>query len=324
MKLSAEFIFQANECKVYYLSRHSQIPEVETPYAFRKILQKEQMIQLVRMGEFRAASIMWPSMPEAKEIRKAILYAQIAHARLEMRLDDAQRLAKTSGLTDPYLINITDASNPNTKVLSQYFPNKPELAYMLAEQLSNAVHFFQLANYSIFCLSISIFIERLTDTMLIELAQLLKLNIPNFRHEEEHIITQAALLAYIKEDEREIVDDFEHSTGQELAHASLPIKLVLFKKWTHAWGNTEMAAIARAFVHLNSISNQSPGASIGLDKYRNNLAHRGIGVTYKDLQISFKRSEFTVEKFVSYLTQTFGIDLPYHKYVSAIETVLRK
>lgn len=329
MKLAAEFLFNQGEFRAFYLKIHETVPQELPRYAFRKILLREQVIRMAKQGQFLAASQVWPGsgMKDDKAIRLAITVCETAHLRKELFLQDAQNKGKTLRSKDAILTAITTADNPNIQVFLSCFNQQVEPSVEAAERLTAALFDLENKNLSGFCLSFSVFTESFIQLFISSLTfekedgTSVQFDLKR-RYEEDAPLFKEWIDNHYPEIENRLSLIF----GQPTRSISLPHYLLFLDAYSTAtWADDHpVKFLAKLFISLNSILNNNPAKTLGLDRLRNVMAHRGTGVEKKELEAVFRTAGFSSDGLKQQLFEKFNLQNPYLAYAAEIERLLRR
>ena len=272
-KIILEYLFNAEDLKVYYVSQEKTGKSTITdgdPHEYRKIIDKEHIFTAIKTFSYKAAlSILGGSnLKQQNTVQYKLI--DFARMRSDLMYDDARNKAKDLSYTNDCknLKFITDYSNStplgNYKLFNEFI-NKSDF-FIITEILSIAQRNVIYENYSFAVLNFYRFQELYLYSIIKKLGYDLSDNFDNDKNRLN------------KEARKKFKNVYEKYHGNKFM-AGLPLYILVGENLN----NKLNRKIIDVFKKTNSQLNDYSGTVWGIDYLRNQFAHKGKTVLKETL-----------------------------------------
>ena len=267
LKIAAEYILDPSFFEVRYVMPSGKITTVDQ-VEYRKIIDEEQVIALVKHGQYSGAEYIYKSLEGGDSVVLSLLSFLTLRAELFYENAQAEITSDLKGLS-PFFSNFKGGKAlGNYQLLKSDMPARAFFA--LCEQIEIAQYRYLLGDWSRTVLSLSIFIESFVNEVIQRQGR--------FQLVGQYNNAAEQLLKHIKE-ASEHTDLLTYFGGDKDIRSGLPLHL----KYLEKTGSETVRQFVKLFLPLNSRTNHSNGKR-GLDCLRNKLAHSGKNVKEADLK----------------------------------------
>ncbi len=263
LKIMAEFLLNESDFEVLYVNPDGSVEDV-AQLEYRRVIETEHLIALIKNGNFEAAE----QIASQQGWDKLSRLCKIGDLRLLNLWSDAQSLISKDWTEDSYaflkLFRIGKTST-NYDELKKYLKHKHDF-FVICEKLQIAEYYLINNEYTKAVVAISIFIEAFVN-------ELIERN-SEFPIVSNYLVAKDRLLEEVSLNHQDIVAFF----GNQV-RVGLPLNIKFAQKIV-ADKNHSISYILESIGSLNSRIN---GTFKGIDALRNDVAHRGKGVTKLEL-----------------------------------------
>lgn len=259
LKIMAEFLLEENDFQVSYINPNGTLEDVPQ-LEYRKVIETEQLIALIKGGNFQAARqlALKQNWSEISDL------CQIGYLRLDHIWGDAQKIIHKEWIDEEYVFLKTfktGKTSTNYDNLKRYFKQKHNF-FLLCERFQIAEYYCINKDYTKASVAVSIFIETFINEIISRNSVFDLCG---------NYVSMSKTLSVEIENENESIKSF---FGGEI-RSSLPLHII-YAETLISEDADEILEIIDCIKALNSKLN---GMNKGIDSLRNNVAHNGKGIT---------------------------------------------
>lgn len=286
LKIAAEFVLDKDEFEVWYISIEKNTLEPVDQYEYRKIIVSEQIKSLISAGNYQGAIKICESLNSWDLFNDLNLLLRFGYFRISnlytaidpigKKQNERFKLIELPKFISDYQDRIAQCSDSLQSCfgnkLEQYTPDTH--AFHTSELYFIACFYLQTRNFTSYILAMAIFIESYT---LHYISSHTGYNlIEKYGKDGEKVVKKIA---------DEYKSKIESITGKEfkLQGLTLPVQLAYSKIIAEETCNDSAAVLIDLLMKLNN----SFKCILAIDTLRNEIAHKGKGVTEKQLRNLF-------------------------------------
>lgn len=315
LKLAAEFILPQNSFQFLYVSIYGGKIEPVDNYEYRRIISSEQVIALIKRGNYQAAAELY--LKETEFDNQFVSLLEFAHYRKSQMLASAVSVyglyKHKSELPNFYIHYIKNVSVCSENFLSyfghtQHKRNAHVSACLLSEQLWLAEFYLKNKYFTDFVLIFHIYMENFITHFIRYNSQYVNIATPEKYFEEGKKIVDHLELIYPKTTEYFVANNIKKPVA-----IGFPLLLLIAKEIAEKQGYKDILQIIKKFMFLNSFINKNERGRTYIDKLRNAIAHDGKGVLLSQLQSCFNDRKQTDplyrwKEFIAFMKSKMGLD----------------